>query len=274
MKTDLNILTEQWTNNSFSVRSIVKIIKGPHELSTSYETTCPSFTFTIRGSGELRLNKHAYELKPGKVIHSCTGMWLKAWNTGEDEFECYRVLYLPEPREISMDNYMYRHFELAIGYNPQIFSTLGKMNSISNQGDIQSEFQVKILFYDLLGKMFAAGRSLVTNEHRTIVEESMAYIHLHFQEQHSLFSLASRYQLSPKYFAEIFYKDAGISPINYLIHYRMKFAEKLLLTTSASIREIGRSVGYADPYQFSKMFKKHMGVAPSAFKSSALSQLG
>jgi len=51
----------------------------------------------------------------------------------------------------------------------------------------------------------------------------------------------------------------------------MKFAEKLLLTTNASIREIGRSVGYADPYQFSKMFKKHIGVAPSEFKSNALS---
>ncbi|MFB9278802.1 helix-turn-helix domain-containing protein [Cohnella cellulosilytica] len=274
MEVDLNVLTEQWMGNSFSVKSVVRIIKGPRELSTSYETTCPSFTFTVRGSGELRLNQHAYELLPGKVIHSNAGMRLKAWNTGDEEFECYRVLYLPEARESHKDNCMYKHYELEIGFNPQIFSTLDKMNNISHRGDIPSGFQVKVLVYDLLGKMFAAARSLRTSEHRTIVEDSVAYLHLHFQEPHSLFSLASRYQLSPKYFAEIFYKDMGISPINYLINYRMKFAEKLLLTTNASIREIGRSVGYADPYQFSKMFKKHMGVAPSEFKSSALSSSG
>ncbi len=271
MEADLNVLTEQWMGNSFRMKSIVRIIKAPHELTTSYETICPAFTFVARGSGELHLNKDVYKLQPGKAIHSCSGMWLKAWNTGEEEFECYRVLYVPEGKESSKDNYMFKHYELGFGDNPQIFSTLEKMNSLSSRGDIQSEFQVKVLFYELLGKMFAAARSLRTSVHRTIVEDSIAYIHLHFQDPHSLFSLASRYQLSPKYFAEIFYKDVGISPINYLINYRMKFAEKLLLTTNASIREIGRSVGYADPYQFSKMFKKHIGVAPSEFKSNALS---
>ncbi len=267
---DINTLTEQWIKNGFSVSSVVRIARNPRELSTSYQTTCPSFTFTMRGQGTLSLDQYSYRLEPGKVVHSCSGVSLKAWNTGDESFECFRVLYLPENKEEESDNYMYKHFELEIGHSPLIFSVLDKMHRTSDLSDIQSEFQVKILFYDLLGKMFAAARSLQASEHRAIVEECIAYIHLHFQEQHSLASLASRYQLTPKYFAELFYKSTGISPINYLIRYRLKFAEKLLLTTNASIREIGKSVGYADPYQFSKLFKKHVGAAPSDFKSRSL----
>lgn len=269
---DINTLTEQWITNSIRVISVVRIARNPRELSTSYLTTCPSFTFTMRGQGVLSLDQYSYRLEPGKVVHSCSGVSLKAWNTGDEPFECFRVLYSPEARdaESGFDNYMYKHFELEIGHSPLIFSVLDKMHRISDLRDVQSEFQVKILFYDLLGKMFAAARSLQASEHRAIVDECIAFIHLHFQEQHSLASLARRYQLTPKYFAELFYKSTGISPINYLIRYRLKFAEKLLLTTNASIREIGKSVGYADPYQFSKLFKKHMGAAPSDFKSRAL----
>ncbi|QTH40580.1 hypothetical protein J4772_23730 [Cohnella sp. LGH] len=102
MEADLNVPTEQWMGNSFRMKSIVRIIKAPHEL------------------------------------------------TGEEEFECYRVLYVPEGKESSKDNYMFNHYELEFGDNPQIFSTLEKMNSLSSRGDIQSEFQVKVLFYELL----------------------------------------------------------------------------------------------------------------------------
>ena len=273
METDLNMLTQQWTNNHFKVRAILKFSKQPGALSTSYQTSYPSFTFPVRGRGYLHLDDFSYDLQPGKVVHSCPGMQLKAWNTSDETFEFYRLLYLPLTADPHNDNYMFKHYELAIGDNPQIFSLLDRMSGLSDQSGIQSEFQVKILFYDLLGAMFAAARNLKPDEHRNMVEESVAYIHLHFQEPHSLFTLASRYGLSPKYFAELFYKAIGISPINYLIRYRMKMAEKLLLTTNASIREIGRSVGYADPYQFSKMFKKIRGVAPSNFKSGTLGRL-
>jgi len=269
---DIHTLTEQWITNSFRVSSVVRIARNPGELSTSYQTTCPSFTFTTRGQGTLILDQDSYRLQPGKVVHSCSGVSLKAWNTDDESFECFRVLYLPEAIEAEpvSGNYMYKHYELEIGHSPLLFSVLDKMHRTSDLSDIQSEFQVKILFYDLLGKMFAAARSLQASEHRAIVEECISYLHLHFQEQHSLASLAGLYQLTPKYFAELFYKSTGISPINYLIRYRLKFAEKLLLTTNASIREIGKSVGYADPYQFSKLFKKHMGAAPSDFKSRSL----
>lgn len=152
-----------------------------------------------------------------------------------------------------------------------MYALLDQMCETAERGDIQSELQLKALFYQFLNEIRLASRKLQAGEHRDLIEETIAYIHLHIRETHSLFSLASRCGMSPKYFAELFYKVAGVSPIHYMIRHRIHLAEKLLLTTNASIREIGKSVGYSDPYQFSKIFKKYRGVSPSELKTAGRS---
>lgn len=267
MEIDWNVLSKQWSDSNFRIGVVMKFIKKPGELFTSYRTIKPSFTIIKQGQGVLLLDTHTYGLQPRTIVHSCSDMWLKAWNTGDEFFECYRVLYETSLMGNPHMQETYKHYQVTIGDSPQIYTILEQMCEFSSQGDIQSELQVKTLFYHFLNETRISSKKLQVNEHRVMIEETMTYIHLHIQEPHSLFSLASRYEISPKYFAELFYKVAGVSPINYIIRYRINTAEKMLLSTNASIREIGKSVGYSDPYQFSKIFKKYKGVAPSDLKS-------
>jgi YesN/AraC family two-component response regulator len=44
----------------------------------------------------------------------------------------------------------------------------------------------------------------------------------------------------------------------------LKFAGQLLSLTGMSVKEIAAFVGFGDPYYFSRMFKKLIGVAPSS----------
>ncbi|AZN43908.1 helix-turn-helix transcriptional regulator [Paenibacillus albus] len=75
--------------------------------------------------------------------------------------------------------------------------------------------------------------------------------------------LAERYNLSSGFFAVQFRKQIGVSPIDYLLRFRIRRATELLLTKRYSVRDAAKAVGYSDPYYFSRMFKKHIGVAPS-----------
>ncbi|GAA3410677.1 AraC family transcriptional regulator [Paenibacillus hodogayensis] len=265
---DWNVLSKQWAEYSFQVGLIANFVRGPHELSTAYRSDTPSFTITKRGEGKLVLDQHTYDLKPGTVVHSSADMSVHAWNIGEETFECYRVLYTGHLPAGWKGKEPYRHYQIEIGECPHLYALLDHMNETAGRGDVQSELQMKTLFYQFLNEMRLAAKKLQVSEHRDIIEETIAYIHLHIQETHSLFSLASRYGMSPKYFAELFFKAAGVSPIHYVIRHRIHLAEKMLLTTNASIREIGKSVGYNDPYQFSKIFKKYRGVSPSELKTS------
>ena len=43
-------------------------------------------------------------------------------------------------------------------------------------------------------------------------------------------------------------------------------AKNMLITSNYSISEIAISVGYSDPYYFSRVFKQEIGIAPSEYK--------
>ena len=56
--------------------------------------------------------------------------------------------------------------------------------------------------------------------------------------------------------------------MDYFIHIKIQRACFLLDTTTLSVREIGSQVGYEDPYYFSRIFRKVMGVPPRAYRQS------
>ena len=54
-----------------------------------------------------------------------------------------------------------------------------------------------------------------------------------------------------------------------LTRVRMDRAAALLERRSVSVREVARRVGYRQPAQFAKAFRRHVGVAPSDFRAAA-----
>ncbi|MET0377936.1 MAG: helix-turn-helix transcriptional regulator, partial [Spongiibacteraceae bacterium] len=55
-------------------------------------------------------------------------------------------------------------------------------------------------------------------------------------------------------------------PIHYFIHLKMQRACELLETTEFDVREIAELLGYADPFYFSKLFKRTIGQSPQHFR--------
>ena len=46
---------------------------------------------------------------------------------------------------------------------------------------------------------------------------------------------------------------------------RLKKSKELMMTGSHNVSEVAYSVGYSDPKYFSRLFRKHFGIAPSEF---------
>ncbi|MDP8967538.1 MAG: helix-turn-helix transcriptional regulator [Actinomycetota bacterium] len=49
---------------------------------------------------------------------------------------------------------------------------------------------------------------------------------------------------------------------------RMERAAELLATHGLTVREVAQRVGYRQPAQFAKAFRRHHGLAPSAFRDT------
>ena len=56
-------------------------------------------------------------------------------------------------------------------------------------------------------------------------------------------------------------------PLALVIQVRMKEAQKLLEETKYPIEEIAGHLGYKSGYSFMRLFKKHVGIAPGAYRS-------
>ncbi len=73
--------------------------------------------------------------------------------------------------------------------------------------------------------------------------------------------------LSESRFTHLFHEIIGKSPVAYLTEVRIQRAKELLEYSSLPIAEVGAAVGYANPYYFSRIFKKHTASSPSEYRN-------
>ena len=78
--------------------------------------------------------------------------------------------------------------------------------------------------------------------------------------------LANRAMLGERTFMRRFKKATGDSPLEYLQRLRIEAARKLLETTTESVEDITARAGYEDISSFRKLFKRHTGLSPSAYR--------
>ena len=76
----------------------------------------------------------------------------------------------------------------------------------------------------------------------------------------------SKYPLSVNYLRDLFTENVGMSPKQFLQNIRIEQAEKLFRSSSLSVSDVSMMCGFADPYYFSRFFKKKTGVSPSDYK--------
>lgn len=101
-----------------------------------------------------------------------------------------------------------------------------------------------------------------------IVTQMKRFFTEHYHEKISLDQVAQNMYLSTFYISKIFKSETGDTPINYLIELRMEKARDLIENEpSFSVQKIAAMVGYDDAYHFSKLFKKHFGVAPTKYRN-------
>jgi AraC-like DNA-binding protein len=73
--------------------------------------------------------------------------------------------------------------------------------------------------------------------------------------------------LSRAHFFRLFESTVGVPPKVYLNVVRMEQAVGAVLTQSASVGDISRQLGFAEPAHFTRFFRDHAGVSPSEFRS-------
>jgi AraC-like DNA-binding protein len=72
--------------------------------------------------------------------------------------------------------------------------------------------------------------------------------------------------LSESQFRILFRRKTGMKPKEYIDRIKIQQAIKMLTTTTLPVRRIAKSIGYLDPYHFSRRFKHLVGISPDGYR--------
>ncbi|ANE45389.1 hypothetical protein SY83_02560 [Paenibacillus swuensis] len=113
----------------------------------------------------------------------------------------------------------------------------------------------------------------VYNEHHTHTHTVKPYLRMvreyittHFNSPLDIGFLAQLADKKKSYLITSFRNHYGEPPIAYMHQLRIAEAEKLLISTNASIESIADQLGYCDASYFNRMFRQRVGLSPAKYR--------
>lgn len=267
MKINYNEALEEFVKHPFAPQGAYYKKYQLGHIEKEYTTTVSSFIYALKGSATVYLDDMKYSFGANRIIHCAPNQCFKAeTHTGECA-ELFEVAYV---NDSDFSPYMHSSYEFTVGTNSKLtflFHDLSQLSrKVHKKIDGTALIQSKILTYSIIAEILTSGQNFNKEDRFGIAEDAKIYLEHHYMEQHTLEALGRRYGISGKYFAGIFKQYTGVSPIEYLIHYRLGIAQNLLKSTFYSIKEISESIGYEDALYFSRCFKNRYGFSPSEWR--------
>lgn len=271
----LRKLDELWVR----LRS-VEAVSGTGDRSMRQQLAL-SFALIVatRGEGRLTVDRETVELDFGSAYLCVPGQTFGAIGLSEDGellvfyFDAYGSSAAgedagPSAREAGQkDSLLPYHGKIRVHHPGKLAFMAEDAFRRRQHGEPMGHFRSQIDLQEMLYYLYRNSRTKPDHASGAL-EAAKRYIDQHYDESVTLEQLARVAELSPKYFAEMYKKKYGKSPIEYVTEKRMQRAKQLLATASAKLREIAHQTGYADEFYFSRKFKQEIGVSPSAYMKS------
>ncbi len=111
-----------------------------------------------------------------------------------------------------------------------------------------------------------------TINHRTaLFEDAVAIVESEYATDLALDDIARRVASSRRQLQRAYAEIGGTTFREHLTRVRMDRAAALLADRGLTVREVARRVGYRQPAQFAKAFRRYLGVAPSDYRTRSIS---
>ncbi len=104
------------------------------------------------------------------------------------------------------------------------------------------------------------------------MEPVMHYIHQHYSEEIALSDLAEIIPMSEGQFCRSFKEIMNMSPIAYVVRYRILKGCTMLKDTDDKIGDIARDVGFGNISYFNREFLRVIGCSPSTYRKRQMQE--
>jgi AraC-like DNA-binding protein len=99
------------------------------------------------------------------------------------------------------------------------------------------------------------------------IDKTAEFMRENLGKRFSARQLAQIAHMSPAHYSAVFRRRYDYPPLEYFNRLKIQKACQLLTGTRDPIRRIARGLGFDDPYYFSRLFKRVVGVSPNHYRA-------
>jgi AraC-like DNA-binding protein len=118
----------------------------------------------------------------------------------------------------------------------------------------------------VLGQLPAESRYRAQHPVPTRLQLALAHVAKHYLRHIPESEVALACDMSPSRFCREFKSAFGETFLEYLTHYRIGKAKRLLANPGMSVTDVAAAVGFTDPSYFTRVFRKQEGISPSEYR--------
>lgn len=238
-------------------------------------------TYVVSGSIKHQLNGKRVRIDAGEAIY-INAKQLHLIEAGSQDTVLYCLIF--HPTLLCASNYIAQKYVLPIVENEKLdYFFLKKSNkkekvildAIVKIHELQDDpaFELKamqllhelwISLYDVLPK--ANPNETVMNEDLHRVQKMLAYIHKNYADNLGLEDICRAGEVGKTKGTKVFGQFLNMTPVDYLINYRLEIASRLLIETNDSVIDIALIVGFSDSSYFARVFRKRIGISPMEYR--------
>ena len=229
--------------------------------------------YCIDGAGWVELNEIKHKISADQLIilpkmesHSygsdTNQPWTICWIHFDGEKAGFFAEGFQKPTRVNPANDS--RIEERLHLFEEIYSTLKNGYSKDNLN-----YSISVLFHFLGSLKFlgAYRESMSASQNNCdVVDNTIHFMRENIHKKLGLKEIANFASLSTSHFSTLFQKKTGYSPVNYFLQLKIQQACQSLDFSDMKINQISMSIGIEDPFYFSRIFSKTMGVSPTEYR--------
>ncbi|MEJ6980081.1 AraC family transcriptional regulator [Pedobacter sp. P351] len=225
--------------------------------------------YCTAGIGTVKIRDKVYKLTPNHFIILPRNIAHQYSSAKEDPWTIYWIHFTGECADLLFARY------LELGSEP-VFSAYDEarierfeqiFNLLEESFEMRNLEIVNISLQDFVAKFIYSPEINPPGLGSDKISDSISFMKKNLNRQYSVLQMAQQQSLSVTHYSRMFRSKTGSSPNQYFSELKIQKSCQYLYFTNRSIKEICADLGFDDPYYFSRLFKKLMGVSPAKYKS-------